>query len=166
MLNIMLIGRKIPGPAIVVGLAATPPHSGATAFSSSTDASMRTNYVDSKIECDPQCIIELRGDASSIEALVDGRRIGRWSRSAIPMTKPDIQLNAEAHGGGDSIAAWLAFEHGYAGAKTIAPPTCAFTTRGVIPMRGAGGVLHFSGRVNAAPGQFVNLLTSARGEKC
>jgi hypothetical protein len=161
----MLIGRKIPGPAISVGLASAGRNGRAlSAFTFVTDAAMKYAYKSRPVRCADGCVIELRGDARRIEARVDGKPAGSWLRSAIPLWQPSMQLNAEASRAGDSIEATLGPIRTIASGAPLSQPACAFTTRGIIPT--ASSPFAFAGTMNGEPGEYIDLRTGARGDKC
>jgi hypothetical protein len=163
--SIMLIGRKIPGPAISVGLASAGRNGrGLSGFTLVTDPSMKYAYKSRPVRCGDGCVIELRGDAKRVEALVDGKPFGSWLRSSVPLLRPSVQLNAEAGRLGDSMRATLSTIRAVAGGVALAPPLCGFTTRGIAPTLST--TLEFAGTANGAPAAYVDLRSGARGDKC
>jgi hypothetical protein len=164
-LSILLIGSRIPGPGASVGVATDASHPGAvTPFTYVAYPNLQTDYEGYKADCRRGCVIELRGDSHSIYAEVDGKILAEWSRSDLYMMSPSIQLNAEAHGGGDVLYASLTPVRSDVAAHPLRQPTCAFSTRGIEP----SGLKSFTfrGRTNSAGGAFVNLSTGTRGDKC
>ncbi len=162
-LSILLVGSKIPGPGVSVGLSSDPKHRAPQPFTYVIFPGQQYVYQNQAVKCSDGCIIELRGDRARISAYVDGALVGSWSRSDLYLQHPSIQLNGEAHGGGDSLSATLIPIRTIANGHTL-HPTCAFTTRGIEPA-GRSSLL-FSGRTSDAAGFFVNLETGNHGKKC
>jgi hypothetical protein len=164
-LGIMLLGTKNPGPGVEIGLSnGDPSETIITAFTSFTDANGKNVWKTVPTSCNAGCVIELKGDAEKLEAIVAGKSIGSWARASLPLSEPYVQLNAEVDKSGDTIKASLVRIRTTAAGVDLPSPTCAFTTRGIEPS--GDRMLTFSGVHNDAQGAFVNLLTSARGDKC
>ena len=164
-LSILLVGRKIPGPGVSVGLISDPPRRGVvSAFTYTIYGDLKDDYRSHSVSCRNECVLELRGDAFSIYAYLDGKRLATWSRSDLYLLRPSIQLNAEAHGLGDSLVASLTPLRSTAARQELRHPTCAFTTRGIEP-RG-NTVLTFHGTTNDAQATFLNLSTNTSHAKC
>lgn len=164
-LSILLVGSRIPGPGVSVGLAEVPSHRGAikpftyVVYPGATD-----DYVRHSMNCDVGCVLELRGDPRNVYAYVDGRRLGSWSRSDLYLRHPYVQLNAEVHEAGDSIRASLTAVRPVVAAGLVLHPTCGFTTRGIVP---AGHrTIAFRGTTDNARATYTDLLTGARKDKC
>lgn len=164
-LSILLVGSQIPGPGASVGVASAPPHHRPLRpFTYVVYPGLKDDYESYSTSCVTGCVIELRGDARSIGAYVNGKRLASWSRSDLYIQHPHIQLNAEVHGPGDSIYALLIPVRTTAAGRRLPDPTCAFTTRGIEPTGRA--TLTFHGKTGDAGGSFVNLSTGVRGDKC
>jgi len=164
-LSILLIGRQIPGPGASVGLVSgASPARMLHAFTDVVYPHLKDDYRSYGANCTLGCVIELRGDAARIYADVDGKEIASWSRSDLYLQRPYIQLNAEAHGAGDSLDASLTPVRTIAAGRSLSLPKCAFTTRGIEPS--GLGVLTFHGVSRDAAGAFVNLSNGSHGDKC
>jgi len=163
-LSILLVGSQTPGPGASVGLASDPEHRSVSPFTYVVFPNQQYDYESRSGHCSDACVIELRGDRSRIYAYINRTLLASWSRSDLYLQHPSIQLNAEAHGDGDTIQASLTpIETSIAG-DGVAAPACAFTTRGIEP---AGrSTLVFSGKTNDNAGAYVNLTTGARKDKC
>ena len=164
-LGILLIGNQIPGPSGSVGLESDAQHPGTVLpYTALTRQNLRIEYKSYRIDCTGGCVIELRGDAKRISAYARGVRLASWPRSVLNPRQAYVQLNAEAHGDGDSLVASLSAVRTIAGGRRLPPPVCGFTTRGIKP---AGrGILSFTGDTNNAGGAYVNLATGARVPNC
>jgi hypothetical protein len=134
------------------------------AFSYVVYGDLKEEYQSHKFDCRDECLIELRGDARCIYAYVNGMRVAAWSRSDLYLQAPSIQLNAEAHGLGDSLQASLTPVRATAAGRELGHPTCAFTTRGIEPTGTAA--LQFRGTTNDAQATFLNLSSGKAGTKC
>ena len=164
--SLLLVGTVIPGPGVSVGLSTGDPSERKIyAFTSVVDTHGHQTYKSTPVICNAGCRIELRGTATSLEALLNNRVISRWTRISMPLVNPSIQVNAEVAKPRDTILAVLAPVSMIARTKTLANPTCAFTTQGVEPS--GIGTLKFSGAFRpGARVAFVSLKTGHRGEKC
>lgn len=164
-LGILLVGSRIPGPGASVGVAADPPRRSVPhAFTYVIYPGLQDDYRRHSTICATGCVIELRGDARTIRAYVNGTELASWSRSDLYLAHPYVQLNAEVHAPGDAIFASLTPVRASAGGRLLPHPACAFTTRGIEPSGTA--TLTFQGETNDAAGTFVNLSTGKRGDKC
>ena len=164
-LSILLVGRKIPGPGVSIGLSSNGSHSRAVApFTYVVYPNLKDGYKNGTANCARGCVIELRGDSRNVYAVVDGKKLAAWPRSALALVSPAIQLNAEAHGAGDILDASLTPVRITTAGRALRHPKCAFTTRGIEP---AGlATLTFHGENDGAPAAFVNLSTGTKGDKC
>jgi hypothetical protein len=162
-LSILLVGSRIPGPGVSVGLSSEAHHRTVRPFTYAVFPDGQYDYDNHVASCAAGCVIELRGDASRIYALVNGKVLTSWSRWDLYLKDPSIQLNAEANGAGDTIDALLSPVRIVADGHALAP-TCAFTTRGIEPT--GSPRLSFHGTTNDSGGAFVNLLTQTHGERC
>jgi len=164
--SLLLVGAVIPGPGISIGLSTGDPSERKVyAFTSAVDTHGHQTYNSTPVVCGAGCRIELRGTATSLEALLNNRVISRWSRTSMPLVKPSIQINAEVAKTGDRIHAVLTPVSIISGTHKLANPTCAFTTQGVDPS--GLGTLTFKGAFR--PGSqvaFVSLKTGHRGDAC
>jgi hypothetical protein len=164
-LSILLIGSQNPGPCASVAVASNPPHHRSVfPFTFVAYPSLDNKYESHSASCARGCLIELRGDANNIYAYVAGKLLHSWLRSDLRLQHPYIQLNAEAHGVGDSIEASLTPVRGVVAGRMLSHPTCGFEGRGI---EAAGiGTLIFRGKASHAGGTFINLLTRAHQNKC
>jgi hypothetical protein len=172
-LDLMLIGRKIPGSAIELGLTrdARSGFGALRAFTAITTRYGAYRYAAFPVSCTPACVLILRGDRHGFHASVVSndaiRRIGSWERSDFDLRGPYVQLNGEVTRTGDAIDAALRPVRVVAAASELAAPICAFTTRGVLPRRLPGGMLAFSGtNRNAAPVSFIDLTRARMVARC
>ncbi len=110
----------------------------------------------------------LRGDNNWLYALVGGHRIGAWPRKTFSMVKPYAKINGEVSAVGDTISARLVPLRMLLNGRTLAKPTCAFTTQGVEPRSlGGDGWIEFSGvRHKAARVTYISLLNGSSGDTC
>lgn len=164
-LSVLLVGRVIPGPGASVGIANGVPSGGVlSTFSDVTFADGKNSYRNGHTACSAGCVLELHGTKQDVRALIDGKQVAFWPRSALSLVGPSIQLNAEVHAAGDVITASLVRLHAVAGGLALADPTCAFTTRGIE----ANGrrTLRFTGTNHAAPGTYFSPITGARSDSC
>jgi hypothetical protein len=170
--DIMLIGRENPGPAIEVGLTHTMPGTSAVrVFTSATRKHGSSALGTFAAACLPACELVLRGDRESVHAVFIDRdgivEAGTWRRSDFRLIRPYVQLNGEVTGRGDQISATLAPVRVVAASRDIASPTCGFTTRGVEPLRESNGVLSLSGAYRPdAPTSFVDLRYGKLVRRC
>lgn len=164
-LSILLVGNQIPGPGATVGLVSNTPSSRTLRpFTYVIYPNATYKYQNYRTNCRAGCILELRGDEARIYAYVNGVETADWSRSDLYLQHPYIQLNAEAHGKGDTLNASLTPVRVLVAGHSLHRPNCAFTTRGI---EAAGlNVITFHGTTNDASGAFVNLSTSTHGSKC
>ncbi len=164
--SLLLVGTVIPGPGVSIGLSTGDPSEHEIyAFTSVVDAHGHESYNNTPATCGAGCRIELRGTATSIDAVLNNRVISRWSRASMPLVNPSIQINAEVAKAGDTIHAVLTPVALTIGTRTLKSPTCAFTTQGVEP--NGVGALTFSGAFRpGAQAAFVSLKTGHRGDKC
>lgn len=163
-LGILLVGTQIPGPGAFVGLSSDPKTHAVTPYTY-VDFPRQGQFEYKKQfgKCDAQCIIELRGDRARIFASINNSVVASWSRSDLYLQHPSIQINAQAHGTGDSIEASLIPMRTTAHGRAL-NPTCAFTTRGIEPV--GLSTLRFTGTTNDGLGEFVNLSTGTHADKC
>jgi hypothetical protein len=172
-LDVMLIGRQNPGPAVELGLTrdARNGFGALRAFTAVTTRYGARRYSEAPIACAPACVLILRGDSRSFRASVmsdDGyREIGSWDRRDFDLREPYVQLNGEVAKTGDAIYGVLAPVRVVAAARELGTPSCAFTTRGVVPSRLPGGMLTFTGaNRNGAPVTFVDLTRNRTVTRC
>ena len=152
-------------PAANVGLASNGAGSSAvTPFTDVTYPTNKSTYEASKTNCNNGCIIELRGDAKNLYAYISDKLLATWPRAALQLNDPSFQLNAEAHGAGDTIDGTLSPVRLTAAGHAVKPPTCAFTTRGVEPS--GRTTLTFHGVNKTADGEYVSLSTGVHADKC
>ena len=164
-LSILLVGSQMPGPGASVGVASDPSHhTSVQAFTYVVYPSIKDNYESHSTSCAEGCLIELRGDTRNIYAYANGNMLASWSRSDLYLQHPHIQLNAEVHGPGDSIFASLTPVRTIVAGRILSHPTCAFTTRGIVPVGLA--TLTFHGKTSDAGGAFINLITGVHGDHC
>lgn len=166
MVSVLLIGSAVPGPGVSVGLASASAHNRSIhPFTYVVYPSAKDSYEEHHAYCGHGCTIELRGDDTTVYAYVEGHLVSSWSRSDLYLQHPNIQLNGEVHGVGDSIFASLTPIRLRVGRHQILhQPSCAFSTRGIEPSK--SHALIFKGTVDTTAGAFINLDTGARGRKC
>lgn len=164
-LSILLVGHQIPGAGASVGVISDPPHhTPIQPFTYVTYPNLKDDYSLHAGRFLTGCLVELRGDQRNVYAYVNGSVVASWSRSDLYLQRPHIQLNAEVHGLGDSIAAELIPVRATVAGHPLPRPRCAFTTRGIEP--NGLTMLTFQGTANNARAAFINLLTGSRGDKC
>jgi hypothetical protein len=163
-LSILLIGSHIPGPGVSVGLFSVDRRSTVRPFSFVTYPDLSSFSVKPNKKCSAGCVIELRGDTSRIYAYAAGNEVASWSRSDLNLQAPYIQFNAETHAVGDSLVAALDPITETVNARHVEGPSCAFTTRGIKPT--GRTQFKFSGTMNNSEGDFVNLSSGRRNDKC
>jgi hypothetical protein len=170
--GIMLTGHEPHGPGIELGLNrdAVNPRL-VRVFLSLNARHAAPSYTSFPARCTPACELILRGDRYGLYAAViteDGiQNIGAWSRAAFSLVQPYVQLNGEVTKPGDRIFAVLTPMRTVANSENLARPTCAFTTRGIVPRREPGGLLIFSGAYRTdAPSSFIDLKTGRMVDRC
>lgn len=160
-IGIMLLGEVNPGPSVYVGLANEAGGGRAAgAFTSAALSSGKNVYHSLDADCAGGCLLALHGTPETIEARVNGRVYERWRRASFPLKHPYVQLDAEVNAEGDSIAATLTPVRTTAEYRQLAPPGCAFTTRGILVH--GGRTLSFSGTYRSgAPVSYILLTKGA-----
>lgn len=171
-IGIMLLGRRNPGSSIALGLTRAASIAHALRFYLSISAKNGGNhYTTFPAACSPSCELILRGDRYALYAFVvteDGiRKLGAWSRADLELVRPYVQLNGEVTRPGDSIAGALTPIRMVADSLDLSAPTCAFTTRGILPRRDPNGTLTFSGSYGIeAPASFIDLKSGRFVDRC
>lgn len=169
--DVMLLGPRNPGGSVALGLTRSPPNQSLQAFVATTTAHGADHYGSFPVVCLPACSLILRGDRYGLYAFAltaDGiRKLGSWARADLAIVRPYVQLNAEVATPGDRIGATLIPMRLVADSHDLAPPKCAFTTRGVMPRRDPGGMLHFTGAFRPeATAAFVDLKKADFVDRC
>jgi hypothetical protein len=119
-------------------------HAVARAFTSTVDEAGKNEFKDLGA-CGPTCHIELKGDETTIHALVNGVEVNAWPRSKIGMIHPYVQINGEVPIVGDKIDARFTPEATLLAGVKLPPPSCAFTTQGVEPTLAPSGTFTMVG---------------------
>jgi len=166
--SIALLGRT-PGASMSVGLSRGYPTPASLAgFTMANGPQQLMRYLPFPVTCTTTCLLELRSQQGFVYALIDGHRVGAWPRSAMPIAKPYVQLNAEVSRVGDHVAATLTPVHTLARGFALEAPVCAFTTQGVVPAAfGGRGALRFSGaRDPNGPVTYLALVNGAPIAAC
>jgi hypothetical protein len=135
-------------------------HPAVTAFTSTVDAMGKSEFK-SAGPCGSTCRVELKGDASTIRALLNGIEIKAWPRSDIGMTRPYVQINGEVPIVGEKIEARFAPEATVLAGVALSAPSCAFTTQGVEPALASDGAFSIVG--SREPAGRVTYLALADG---
>lgn len=167
-ISLLLLGRASPSGSIGVGLSRGSPRE--LALSGFTDIGIVSGapvYRRVHVRCAEKCLIELRGSATTISALIDGRLEGTWSRRSLRLLNPYIQINGEVSAIGDQISVSLTRVRARSESGRLPTPVCAFTTQGVHARAIGDGGLLFSGRRDPrADATYVSLSTGATGDTC
>jgi hypothetical protein len=135
-------------------------HARITAFTSTTDAAGRGEF-ESAGACGSTCHLELKGDATTIRAILNGVEIKTWPRSGIGMIHPYVQINGEVPIVGEKIDARFVPETTLLAGVVLPAPSCAFTTQGVEPTLARDGSFILAG--SRVPGGRVTYLAFADG---
>lgn len=144
--SLLLIGRNAPAGSISVGLMRGYPNAETlSALTMASPPGTRPEFRSISVRCSRGCTIELRGDAANVQALVQGRPVGTWSRSELALVKPYVQINGEVSAKGDRIAAEVRPIRAVLSDRPLPRPKCAFTTQGVEPRTKRNGTIEFSG---------------------
>ncbi len=172
-LDVMLTGRRDPGPSIELGLTrdARNGFGALRVFTAVRTRSGTYRYAASAVSCVPSCTLILRGDPHDVTATIasDGgiRRVGVWRRGDFDLRAPYVRLNGEVAKRGDAIDAALTPMRVVAAARELAAPACGFTVHGVTPRRLPGGTLTFTGTNRAdAPASSVDLTRRRMASRC
>lgn len=131
-----------------------------TAFTSTIDAAGKSEFK-TLGACGSTCHLELKGDGTTIRALLDGVEIKAWPRSEIGMVHPYVQINGEVPVVGDKIDATFAPEATLLGSVVLPAPSCAFTTQGIEPTLAPDGTFTIVG--SRMPNGRVTYLAFADG---
>lgn len=157
----MLLLSSQGSQSVEIGLqGADVKHATAQAFTSTIDAAGKSEFKTVGL-CQSTCHLELKGDATTIHALLNGVEIKAWPRSAIGMTHPYIQINGEVPIVGDKIDARFVPETTLLAGAVLPAPSCAFTTQGVEPTLAADGSFTIVG--SRKPNGRVTYLAFADG---
>lgn len=148
--GILLLGNPLPSDSVEVGLFRLAASRGRPSlFTSITTKGSSSGFRDEGT-CAANCVLELRGDRTIIEALANGRVITRWKRTEFHMDKPYIQLNGEVARTADTISAHLRPLNTTLGSHSLKSPTCAFTTQGIDARQSPDHALTFEGTFRPA----------------
>jgi hypothetical protein len=166
-LTLSLLGPLQPSASISVGLTRGYPKAAAVrGFIASSRPRKPGAYKSFSVRCSLTCGIELRGDKTTVYALVNGRTVGTWDRKAFRVIRPYVQLNGEVNAIADRISARLYMVRALAGGKSL-KPTCAFTTQGVEPRAIGSSAVAFSGsRRQNARVTYISLMNGSTGDSC
>lgn len=140
--NVMFLGGQPPSDAVGIGIF---PSAGRIHVFTSLVLRSKMVFRDTGVPCEPRCRITLRADSAAFVASAGGRVVGSWPRFALRAPAPAVQLNAETSAPRDRIDALLTPVQVTVRAHSIAPPACAFTTRGIEVRRAPDGSLHYTG---------------------
>lgn len=167
-ISLLLLGRTSPSGSIGVGLSRGSPRELAlSGFTDVGNVSGAPVYRSVHLRCAEKCLIELRGSATTISALIDRRLVGTWNRRSLHLLNPYIQINGEVSAIGDRISVSLNRVRARNESGRLPTPACAFTTQGVHARATGDGSLLFSGRRNPrADATYVSLSTGATGDTC
>jgi hypothetical protein len=148
--GILLLGDPLPSDSVEVGLFRVAGSRGRPSlFTSITMRGSSSGFKDEGL-CAPNCVIELRGDRTNIEALANRRVIHRRKRTEFHMAKSYIQLNGEVALAADKISARLRPLKTTLDSHSLRSPTCAFTTQGIEVRQSGDHALTFEGTFRPA----------------
>lgn len=165
--SVLLLGRSAASGSVSVGLSrGAPRDTTLSAFTSAAQPKASPVYRNIPVNCKAECTIELRGDATTISALVDRRFVGTWSRKDLALSKPYVQINGEVTGLGDRISARLISVRSKAGNKVLPAPTCAFTTQGIRAYAMRDGLWLTGRRDPRADATYISLPAGTTGDTC
>lgn len=165
--SLLLLSGRGRGSSVSVGLSRGYPHASTlAAFTTSTAPGKKPSFESSPVTCTPTCRLQLRGSADALSAVVNGRRVGSWSRRSLAMRTPTIQLNAEVAELQDTISATVT-PLSTVVAGTERRPSCAFTTQGIEPRLSADHRIIFTGaRRKNARVTYIALVSGSTRDSC
>ena len=165
--SILLLNGVGNGASVSVGLSRGFPNpTTLAAFTTANAPGEKADYRSVPVACARTCLVELRGTATAIAALVEGHSIGRWSRRRLQLDAAAVQVNAEVAELGDALHATMSPVRTLAAGQLI-DPSCAFTTQGIEPHLQTRGAISFEGvRRKIARVTYISLVDGSTGDSC